>query len=332
MQKDNLRPKIRTRFAPSPTGKLHLGGARTALFNWLIARSTGGTFCVRIEDTDQKRFQEDALSSILNGLDWLGFNADEPIVFQSKNRHRHIDVAQQLYEKGAAYWCDMEEEALTAIKEAARVKGKAPIYPARNHPRPFRDGVSVLRFKMPDEGVTSLKDRVQGDVEFPHNQLDDLVLLRSDGSPTYMLSVVVDDHDMDITDVIRGVDHLSNTPKQILIYQALGWNVPRFAHIPLIHGPDGAKLSKRHGALDIGEYRTDGFLKEALLNALLRLGWGHQDQELFTMDEAITLFSLEAVGRSAARTCPTSIGPDPTPRAAPALRRWKTARRRRSSA
>jgi glutamyl-tRNA synthetase len=298
---------IRTRFAPSPTGKLHLGGARTALFNWLYTKHQGGIFCVRVEDTDQARSSEESLASILDGLKWLGLDSDEPLVFQSQNAARHVVVANRLIEAGAAYWCDLSGEALTALKEAARAEGRAPLYPSRTQSRPYQPGKSVLRFKMPQEGGTVFDDQVQGRVEVPNSQLDDLVLLRSDGSPTYMLSVVVDDHDMQITDVIRGADHLSNTPKQIQIYQALNWTVPRFAHIPLIHGADGAKLSKRHGALDVGAYREDGFLKDALLNALLRLGWGHGDQEIFSIKDAASLFSLQAVGRSAARFDPAKL-------------------------
>ena len=298
---------IRTRFAPAPTGKLHLGGARTALFNWLYAKHHGGVFCIRIEDTDKARSTEESLASILEGLTWLGLNSDEPLVFQSQNAVRHEAVANQLLEAGAAYWCDMSGDELSALKEAGRFEGRAPLYPSRVQPRPYQSGKSVLRFKMPQNGVTTFEDLVQGRVEVPNRQLDDLVLLRSDGSPTYMLSVVIDDHDMQITDVIRGADHLSNTPKQILIYQALNWEVPRFAHIPLIHGADGAKLSKRHGALDVGAYREGGFLKDALLNALLRLGWGHGDQEIFSMEEAVSLFLLQTVGRSPARFDPDKL-------------------------
>lgn len=298
---------IVTRFAPSPTGKLHLGGARTALFNWLYTKHHGGIFCVRIEDTDKVRSSEESLASILDGLTWLGLESDKPLVFQSHNAARHEAVASQLLEAGAAYWCDLSSDALAVLKDAARAEGRAPLYPSRIQPKPYQPGKSVLRFKMPQEGGTVFDDQVQGRVEIPNSQLDDLVLLRSDGSPTYMLSVVVDDHDMQITDVIRGADHLSNTPKQIQIYQALNWAVPRFAHIPLIHGADGAKLSKRHGALDVGAYREDGFLKDALLNALLRLGWGHGDQEIFSIKDAASLFSLQAVGRSPARFDPTKL-------------------------
>lgn len=299
---------VRTRFAPSPTGALHLGGARTALFNWLYARHCGGKFLWRIEDTDHKRNTSEALTSIQEGLAWLGLEADEPPVFQSARCLRHQDVAMQLLKKGCAYWCTSLAEEVSALKEKARREGCVPFYPSRTESRQDKPSeTAILRFRMPREGETSFQDCVQGAVTVRHDQLEDLVLLRADGTPTYMLSVVVDDHDMAISHVIRGTDHLSNTPKQIQLYKALEWSVPNFAHIPLIHGSDGAKLSKRHGALDIASYREAGYLNEALLNALLRLGWGHKDEEFFTMEEAIPLFTLGAVGKSAARFDPMKL-------------------------
>ncbi|TGW14573.1 glutamate--tRNA ligase [bacterium NHP-B] len=297
---------VRTRFAPSPTGALHLGGARTALFNWLYAKHEGGTFCVRIEDTDQKRSSQEALASITQGLSWLGLTPDEPMVFQSQQQTRHQEVAMGLLAAGHAYWCDMDGEALASLKAQARLDGRAPLYLGRDTPQP-RSSSSVLRFKMPRTGEISFTDQVHGQIRVNNHQLDDLVLLRADGSPTYMLSVVVDDHDMRISHVIRGADHISNTPKQLHIYEALSWSCPSFAHIPLIHGADGAKLSKRHGALDVNTYKEEGFLKEALINALLRLGWGHKDQEIFSLREAVALFSLAHVGASPARFDPGKL-------------------------
>lgn len=302
-----------TRFAPSPTGFLHLGGVRTALFNWLFAQNQGGQFLLRVEDTDQARNSQESLDSILKGLDWLGLTSDAAPVFQSANKARHQQVAKQLFDAGHAYWCNTPSDKVQALKDAARTAGKAPRYPSRDAgvPPPAKGtpaaDAPVLRFKMPQDGTIDFEDQVQGNISVRCDQLDDLVLLRSDGSPTYMLGVVVDDHDMGITHVVRGADHLSNTPKQICLYRALGWTPPTFAHLPLIHGADGAKLSKRHGALDVREYQEAGFLPDALFNALLRLGWGHGDQEIFSRAEAAQLFSLKSVSKSPARFDPDKL-------------------------
>ncbi len=294
-----------TRFAPSPTGFLHIGGARTALFNYLYARHHGGKYLIRIEDTDRQRSTEEAIAAIRDGLAWLGLEGDEPAVFQSQNAGRHAEVARQLLAEGKAYRCYMTSEELEAEREAARAEGR----PMRIR-SPWRDrdpaeapegAPSVVRVKMPREGTTTIQDRVQGEVTIDHEQLDDFVLLRGDGSPTYMLSVVVDDNDMGITHVIRGDDHLTNAFRQHHLYKLIGWEPPTFAHIPLIHGPDGAKLSKRHGALGIEAYREMGYLPEALKNYLLRLGWGHGDDEVISEAQAIEWFDLPQVGRSAAR-------------------------------
>ena len=295
-----------TRFAPSPTGMLHLGGARTALFTWLFTRHMKGHFLLRIEDTDHARNSQEALDSILEGLDWLGLHHDDAPVFQSKNKDQHQQIARELLSAGHAYWCDTPAEICTQLKEAARTQGKAPLYPSRETGA-AQTSTCVLRFKMPRTGDVTFTDLIQGAIVVQADQLEDLVLLRSDGSPTYMLSVVADDHAMGITHVVRGTDHLSNTPKQLCLYRALGWTPPTFAHVPLIHGADGAKLSKRHGALDVRAYREQGVLPDALFNALLRLGWGHGNQEHFTRDEAITLFTLEKIGRSPARFDPPKL-------------------------
>lgn len=297
---------IKTRFAPSPTGFLHLGGARTALFNWLFAKQHNGDFLLRIEDTDQARNTPDALQSIHAGLTWLGLKADEEAVYQSKRVQRHQEVAHDLLRKGHAYWCTANDEEIAHLKAEARIAGKAPLYPGRDAQHAYKKG-AVLRFRMPREGTLRFSDHIQGDVATHALQLDDLVLLRSDGTPTYMLAVVVDDHDMHITHVIRGVDHLSNTPKQISLYQALSWPMPVFAHMPLIHGADGAKLSKRHGALDVLEYKKQGMLPAALRNALLRLGWGYGDQEIFSTQQMCELFDVTKVTPSPARFDPQKL-------------------------
>jgi glutamyl-tRNA synthetase len=294
-----------TRFAPSPTGFLHIGGARTALFNYLYARHFGGRYLIRIEDTDRERSTEAAIAAIRDGLAWLGLEGDEPAVFQSQSASRHAEVARQLLADGNAYRCYLTSEELNAEREAAKKEGR----PMRIR-SPWRDrdpaeapeGVpSVVRAKMPREGKTTISDLVQGDVTIDHEQLDDFVLLRGDGSPTYMLSVVVDDNDMGITHAIRGDDHLTNAFRQHHLYLLCGWTPPAFAHIPLIHGPDGAKLSKRHGALGVDAYRELGYLPEALKNYLLRLGWAHGDEEVISESQAIEWFDLPQVGRSAAR-------------------------------
>ena len=294
-----------TRFAPSPTGFLHIGGARTALFNRLFARHHGGRYLVRIEDTDRERSTKEAIGAIFDGLSWLGLMGDEEPVFQSTRQERHAAMARELLARGGAYPCYATAEELAEMRERARAEGRSVRYDGRwrdRDPSEAPPGVKpVIRLKAPQEGETVIDDLVQGEVRFANSQLDDMVLLRSDGTPTYMLSVVVDDHDMGITHVIRGDDHLNNAARQTQLYLALGWEPPRFAHVPLIHGPDGAKLSKRHGALSVGAYREMGFLPEAMRNYLLRLGWAHGDEEIILDEQAIAWFGLEAVGRSPAR-------------------------------
>ena len=294
-----------TRFAPSPTGYLHIGGARTALFNWLFARRHGGRFLLRIEDTDRARSTQAAVDALLDGLTWLGLHWDGEAVSQFERRHRHAEVAAAMLAAGQAYHCYCSHEELTALREAQKAAGQPTRYDGRWRDRPATEappGVKpVVRLKAPREGETVIEDRVQGTVRVRNDQLDDMVLLRADGTPTYMLSVVVDDHDMGITHIIRGDDHLTNAFRQVQIYKAMGWEMPEFAHIPLIHGSDGAKLSKRHGALGAEAYRDLGYLPEALRNYLLRLGWGHGDAEIISDAEATEWFSLEGIGRSAAR-------------------------------
>ncbi|MBB5372347.1 glutamate--tRNA ligase [Acidocella aromatica] len=296
---------IRTRFAPSPTGLLHIGGARTALFNYLFARHHGGEFVLRIEDTDRARSTQEAVQVILDGLDWLGLHSDAPPVYQTTREARHVEVAMQLLEQGKAYKCYCTPEELTAMRELALAEKRAPRYDGRwrdRDPSEAPAGVRpAIRLKAPREGEVVLQDLVQGEVRVKNAEMDDMIILRSDGTPTYLHAVVVDDHDMAITHVIRGDDHLTNTFRQIQIYDAMGWEKPAFAHIPLIHGADGAKLSKRHGAVSILEFREQGFLPEALCNYLLRLGWGHGDAEFLSRDEQIQLFTLEGVGRAASR-------------------------------
>ncbi len=298
-------PPVVTRFAPSPTGFLHIGGARTALFNWLFARHHGGQFRLRVEDTDRKRSTEDAIDAILDGLRWLGLAWDGEAVHQFAGAARHAEVARGLIEAGEAYHCFCTREELQEMRERARAEGRSPRYDGRwrdRDPSEAPPGVPpVVRLKAPREGETTLEDLVQGPVTVANDQLDDMVLLRADGTPTYMLSVVVDDHDMEISHVIRGDDHLTNAFRQTQLYQALGWPAPEFAHIPLIHGPDGAKLSKRHGALGVAAYRDMGYLPEALRNYLLRLGWAHGDDEVISTEQAIAWFDLDGVGRSPAR-------------------------------
>jgi glutamyl-tRNA synthetase len=294
-----------TRFAPSPTGFLHIGGARTALFNYLFARHHGGRYLLRIEDTDRARSTQAAIDAILDGLAWLGLAPDEAPVYQSTRRDRHAEAAHRLLTAGRAYRCWATAEELAGMREAARAAGRPVRYDGRwrdRDPAEAPAGVApVVRLKAPTAGETTVDDLVQGRVTVANAQLDDMVLLRGDGTPTSMLAVVVDDHDMGITHVIRGDDHLTNTFRQIQIYQAMGWPTPAFAHIPLIHGADGAKLSKRHGALGVDAYREMGFLPEALCNYLLRLGWSHGDDEIISRADAIRWFGLDAVGRAAAR-------------------------------
>jgi glutamyl-tRNA synthetase len=294
-----------TRFAPSPTGFLHIGGARTALFNWLYARHHGGKYLLRIEDTDRVRSTAAAIQAIFDGLGWLGLEGDELPVFQSQRQERHAEVARQVLARGAAYHCYCTPEELAVRRERARAEGRTTGYDGRCRdlsPGAAPRGVPpVIRLKAPRSGETVIEDRVQGTVRLANEQLDDMVLLRSDGTPTYMLSVVVDDHDMAISHIIRGDDHLVNAARQTQLYRALEWQAPTFAHIPLIHGADGAKLSKRHGALAVEAYREMGFLPEAMRNYLLRLGWSHGDDEIISTEQAIAWFDLDAVGRGAAR-------------------------------
>ena len=294
-----------TRFAPSPTGFLHIGGARTALFNWLYARRQGGKMLLRIEDTDRERSTEAAIAAILDGLEWLGLDWDGQTVYQFQRAARHREVAEQMLAAGRAYHCYATPAELEEMREKARAEGKPLRYDGRwrdRDPATAPEGVKpVIRLKAPQTGETVVNDEVQGRVVWQNENLDDLVLLRSDGTPTYMLAVVVDDHDMGVTHVIRGDDHLTNAARQTQIYDALGWDVPSMSHIPLIHGPDGAKLSKRHGALGIDAYRSMGYLPAALRNYLVRLGWSHGDQEVFSTQEMIDAFNLSSIGRSPAR-------------------------------
>lgn len=298
--------KVVTRFAPSPTGFLHIGGARTALFNWLFARHHGGQYLLRIEDTDRARSTDAAIDAIFDGLRWLGLDGDEPAVFQFARSTRHAEVAAQLLESGHAYRCYLTSEELQARREAAQAER-----------RPFRiasewrdadssswpvDAPYVVRVKAPQIGETTIEDLVQGQVTVPNAELDDFVLLRSDGTPTYMLAVVVDDHDMGVTHVIRGDDHLNNAFRQLAIIHGMGWAEPAYAHVPMIHGNDGGKLSKRHGATGVDAYRDElGILPEAMFNYLLRLGWGHGDDEMITRDQAIEWFDIADVGKSPSR-------------------------------
>ncbi|MDJ0627212.1 MAG: glutamate--tRNA ligase [Rhodobacter sp.] len=293
-----------TRFAPSPTGYLHIGGARTALFNWLYARGRGGRFLLRIEDTDRARSTPEATEAIFRGLDWLGLDWDGEAVSQFARKDRHAEVAQALLSSGNAYKCFSTQEEIAAYREAARAEGRSTLFrsPWRDaDPATHPDGAFVIRIKAPTEGRTVIADRVQGDVTIRNDQLDDMILLRSDGTPTYMLAVVVDDHDMGVTHVIRGDDHLNNAARQMLIYVAMGWEVPVWAHIPLIHGPDGKKLSKRHGALGVGDYQAMGYPAAGMRNYLTRLGWSHGDEELFTDAQALDWFDLDGIGKSPAR-------------------------------
>ena len=296
---------VRTRFAPSPTGLLHIGGARTALFNYLFARHHGGAFLLRIEDTDRERSTDAATRTILDGLDWLRLERDEQTVFQSSRAARHAEIAHEMLAKGNAYYCFCTPEELRQMREQAVAEGRSPRYDGRwrdRDPATAPPGVKPsIRLKAPRDGETIVNDLVQGPVRVANAEMDDLIILRSDGTPTYLHAVVVDDHDMAITHVIRGDDHLTNTFRQIQIYNAMGWATPEFAHIPLIHGPDGAKLSKRHGAQSVTEFREQGYLPEAVCNYLLRLGWSHGDLEVIDRDEAIRLFDIGDVNRGPSR-------------------------------
>jgi glutamyl-tRNA synthetase len=295
---------IVTRFAPSPTGFLHIGGARTALFNWLYARGRGGKFLLRIEDTDRARYTPEAAEAILQGLSWLGLDHDGDAVSQHEMAPRHVEVAQELLAKGAAFKCFATQEEIEAFRETARAEGKSTLYrspwrdaDASTHP----DTPFVIRIKAPDGGQTVIRDAVQGDVTIDNAQLDDMILLRSDGSPVYMLAVVVDDHDMGVTHVIRGDDHLNNAARQMMIYHGMGWNVPVWAHIPLIHGDDGKKLSKRHGALGAQEYQAMGYPAAGMRNYLARLGWSHGDDEFFSDAQAKEWFDIDGIRKSPAQ-------------------------------
>jgi glutamyl-tRNA synthetase len=302
MAKDS-KPVLR--FAPSPTGYLHIGGARTALLNWLYAKRHGGTFLLRIEDTDRERSTPEAVEAILKGMEWLGLNWDGQTVYQFARAAQHRAVAERLLAEGKAYRCYTTPAELDEMRAAQRAAGKPIRYDGRwrdRDPSEAPQGAPfVIRLKAQQEGETIVHDKVQGDVRFANDQLDDMILLRSDGTPTYMLAVVVDDHDMGVTHVIRGADHLNNAARQLQIIQAMGWPVPVYAHVPLIHGPDGAKLSKRHGALAVDEYRKMGYLPEAMRNYLLRLGWSHGDDEFIPTAKAIEWFNLENIGKSPAR-------------------------------
>ncbi|MEO1609455.1 MAG: glutamate--tRNA ligase [Pseudomonadota bacterium] len=294
-----------TRFAPSPTGFLHIGGARTALFNWLYARHHGGSYLLRIEDTDRARSTDEAIAAIINGLAWLGLEADQEPAFQFARADRHRAVVEELLASGNAYRCYCTPEELEAMRSKAEAEGRPPVYDGRWRDRDPGDAPAdvapAIRLKTPKSGETFVADKVQGDVIFQNENLDDLIILRSDGTPTYNLAVVVDDHDMGITHVIRGVDHLTNAARQTSIYRALGWQVPVFAHVPLIHGADGAKLSKRHGALGVESYRDMGYLPAALRNYLVRLGWSHGDAEIFSAQQMIEWFDFDGLGKSPAR-------------------------------
>ena len=297
------RPVV-TRFAPSPTGFLHIGGARTALFNWLFARHSGGKFLLRIEDTDRARSTPEATEAIFRGLKWLGLDWDGDAVSQFERADRHADVAQQMLASGHAYKCFSTQGEIAAFRDAARAEGRSTLFqspwrdvPSEDHPDlPF-----VIRVKAPRDGEIVIKDQVQGDVRLRNEQLDDMVVLRSDGTPVYMLAVVVDDHDMGVTHVIRGDDHLNNAARQMLVYQAMGWDIPVWAHIPLIHGEDGKKLSKRHGALGVEDWQVAGYPASGMRNYLARLGWSHGDDEFFTTAQAIEWFNLPGIGRAPAR-------------------------------
>jgi glutamyl-tRNA synthetase len=300
---ENSTPVLR--FAPSPTGYLHIGGARTALFNWLYARHSGGTFLLRIEDTDRERSTPEAVGTIFNGLIWLGLTWDGEPLFQFARADRHREIAHELLARGHAYRCYATPQELEQMRAEQKARGQSIRYDGRwrdRQPGPEQSGMPfVIRLKAPQTGETVVEDKVQGAVRWANDQLDDMVLLRSDGTPTYMLAVVVDDHDMGVTHVVRGADHLNNAARQLQIIQAMGWPEPVYAHVPLIHGPDGAKLSKRHGALAVEAYRDMGYLPEAMRNYLLRLCWSHGDDEIIPTEKAIDWFDLDGIGRSAAR-------------------------------
>ena len=289
---------MKSRFAPSPTGYLHIGGARTALFAWLWAKKHDSKFVLRIEDTDKHRSTQDSVDAILQGIDWLGLSYDEGPIYQSEKLERYREVLSQLLEEDKAYYCECTKERLEKMREAQIASGDKPKYDGCCRDKQLKSG--VVRFLNPDNGTVSFSDYVKGEIEIANTELDDLIIARSDGSPTYNLTVVVDDHDMEIECVIRGDDHINNTPKQINLYEALDWNIPRFAHVPMILGVDGSRLSKRHGAINLISYRDAGFLPKALLNYIVRLGWSHGDQEIFSVDEMINLFELKNINKSPA--------------------------------
>jgi len=298
---------VRTRFAPSPTGYLHLGSVRTALYAWLYARHHGGEFVLRIEDTDRERSTEAAVNAILEGMSWLGLDADEGPIYQSRRLSRYREVINDLVQEEKAYHCYCTRAELDAMRLDAQQKGRKPRYDGRcRQANNMRNDIDpVVRFKNPLDGQVIVNDAVKGAITFENSELDDLIIARSDGSPTYNFSVVVDDSDMEISHVIRGDDHLNNTPRQINVFAALGATAPVYAHLPMIHGPDGTKLSKRHGAVNVLEYEVQGFLPQAVLNYLVRLGWAHEDQEIFSLDELISLFDLNRVNRA-----PANFDPD----------------------
>ena len=301
--------KLTTRFAPSPTGYLHIGGARTALFSWLYARRHGGDFILRIEDTDRERSTEESVNAILEGMNWLGLEYDQGPFYQTHRFDRYKEVIQKLLDQGDAYYCYCTREELDEMREGQRSRKEKPRYTGlcRSRTEP-REGVDpVIRFKNPMDGAVVVDDLVRGKVVFQNSELDDLIIARSDGTPTYNLTVVVDDLDMGLTHVIRGDDHLNNTPRQINILRALGAELPKYAHLPMILGSDGGRLSKRHGAVGVMQYRDEGYLPEALLNYLVRLGWSHGDQEIFSMDEMVSLFEVESVNHSASTFNPEKL-------------------------
>ena len=297
--------KIVTRFAPSPTGNLHIGSARTALFNWLFAKNTKGKFLLRIEDTDKIRSTKESINKILDGLKWLDINWDDKIVYQSLNQQRHTKVAEDLLEKGLAYKCFCSEDDLKKMREEAKILKKPFRYNRTWRDKDAKDAPKdinpVIRIKAPIEGESIIDDIIQGSITVSNEEMDDFIIMRSDGTPTYMLSVVVDDHDMNVTHIVRGHDHLTNTFRQNIIYKSMGWDAPKTAHIPLIHGSDGSKMSKRHGAIDVEEYKNNGILPDALINYMLRLGWSHGDDEIISLKNAIKWFKLEKIGKSPAK-------------------------------
>ena len=297
--------KTVTRFAPSPTGNLHIGSVRTALFNWLFAKNTKGKFLLRIEDTDKERSTKESINKILDGLKWLDLKWDDDVVYQSKNQKRHKELAEELLSKGLAYKCFCSEDDLNKMREEAKILKKPYRYNRmwreKNPNEAPKNIEPVIRIKAPIKGESVIDDIIQGTITVSNEEMDDFIIMRSDGTPTYMLSVVADDYDMEVTHIVRGHDHLTNTFRQNIIYDALKWGKPKTAHIPLIHGSDGSKMSKRHGAIDVEEYKNKGILPKALINYMLRLGWSHGDDEIISLEKAIKWFSLEKIGKSPAK-------------------------------